>query len=45
MSLHLTSRQSDILEFIRARVARDGQSPTLEEIGRAMGLPHVSAVL
>ena len=45
MSLHLTSRQSNILEFIRARVARDGQPPTLEEIGQAMGLPHVSAVL
>ena len=45
MSLHLTSRQSNILEFIRARVARDGQAPTLEEIGQAMGLPHVSAVL
>lgn len=45
MSLHLTSRQSNILEFIRARVARAGQAPTLEEIGQAMGLPHVSAVL
>jgi len=45
MSLHLTSRQSNILEFIRARVARDGQPPTLEEIGQAMGLPNVSAVL
>ncbi len=45
MSLHLTRRQSDILEFIRARVARDDRAPTLEEIGRAMGLAHVSAVL
>jgi repressor LexA len=45
MSLHLTSRQSNILEFIRARVAQAGQAPTLEEIGQAMGLPHVSAVL
>ncbi|MEO7051477.1 MAG: transcriptional repressor LexA, partial [Rhodanobacter sp.] len=45
MSLHLTSRQSNILEFIRARVARAGQAPTLEEIGQAMGLPNVSAVL
>ena len=33
MSLHLTSRQSNLLEYIRARVARDGQAPTLEEIG------------
>lgn len=45
MSLHLTSRQSNILEFIRARVAQAGRAPTLEEIGQAMGLPHVSAVL
>lgn len=45
MSLHLTSRQSNILEFIRARVAQGGQAPTLEEIGQAMGLPNVSAVL
>ncbi|MEO6799682.1 MAG: repressor LexA, partial [Rhodanobacter sp.] len=40
MSLHLTSRQSNILEFIRARVAQTGQAPTLEEIGQAMGLPN-----
>lgn len=45
MSLHLTSRQSNILEFIRARVAQAGQAPTLEEIGQAMRLPNVSAVL
>ncbi len=45
MSLHLTSRQSNILEFIRARVTQAGQAPTLEEIGQAMGLPNVSAVL
>ena len=45
MSLHLTSRQSNILDFIRARVEHAGQAPTLEEIGQAMGLPNVSAVL
>lgn len=45
MSLQLTSRQSNILDFIRARVEQDGQAPTLEEIGQAMGLPNVSAVL
>jgi repressor LexA len=45
MSLQLTSRQSNILDFIRARVERGGQAPTLEEIGQAMGLPNVSAVL
>jgi repressor LexA len=45
MSLQLTSRQSNILDFIRARVEQGGHAPTLEEIGQAMGLPNVSAVL
>ena len=45
MSLQLTSRQSNILDFIRARLEHSGQAPTLEEIGQAMGLPNVSAVL
>jgi repressor LexA len=45
MSLHLTSRQSNILDFIRGRLEHAGQAPTLEEIGQAMGLPNVSAVL
>ncbi len=45
MSLQLTSRQSNILDFIRARLEQAGQAPTLEEIGQAMGLANVSAVL
>ncbi|HUH30618.1 MAG TPA: transcriptional repressor LexA [Rhodanobacter sp.] len=45
MSLHLTSRQSNILDFIRDRLEHAGQAPTLEEIGQAMGLANVSAVL
>lgn len=45
MTLQLTSRQSNILVFIRERVERDGESPTLEEIGQAMGIASVSAVL
>jgi repressor LexA len=45
MSLHLTSRQSNILDFIRDRLEHTGQAPTLEEIGQAMGLANVSAVL
>jgi repressor LexA len=45
MTLQLTSRQSNILAFIRARLERDGEAPTLEEIGQAMDLPNVSAVL
>ncbi|MDF4024662.1 transcriptional repressor LexA [Luteibacter sp. PPL201] len=45
MTLLLTARQSNILDFIRARVVRDGEAPTLEEIGAALGIEHVSAVL
>lgn len=45
MSLQLTSRQSNILDFIRDRLEHAGQAPTLEEIGQAMGLANVSAVL
>ena len=44
MSLQLTDRQSAILEFIRQHLQQAGQAPTLEEIGRAMHLPNVSAV-
>jgi len=45
MSLQLTTRQSNILDFIRDRLEHGGQAPTLEEIGQAMGLVNVSAVL
>lgn len=45
MSLQLTTRQSNILDFIRDRLEHAGQAPTLEEIGQAMGLTNVSAVL
>ena len=45
MTVQITHRQSNVLAFIRARIARDGQSPTLEEIGEAMGIGNVSAVL
>jgi SOS regulatory protein LexA len=45
MSIQITHRQSNVLAFIRARVERDGQSPTLEEIGEALGIGNVSAVL
>lgn len=44
MSLHLTSRQSAILAFIRECLEHGGQAPTLEEIGKHLGLAHVSAV-
>lgn len=45
MTLQLTHRQSNVLAFIRTRIAQDGQSPTLEEIGEALGIGSVSAVL
>ena len=45
MTIQITQRQSNVLAFIRARIERDGQSPTLEEIGDALGIGHVSAVL
>ena len=45
MTLQLTARQSNILDFIRDRLDHTGQAPTLEEIGLAMGLANVSAVL
>jgi repressor LexA len=45
MTLQLTSRQSNILAFIRERLEQGGEVPTLEEIGLAMGIPNVSAVL
>ena len=45
MTLQLTTRQSNILTFIRERLERDDQAPPLEEIGAAFGLDNVSAVL
>ena len=45
MTLQLTSRQFNILDFIRQRLERGEEVPTLEEIGQAMGIPSVSAVL
>ena len=45
MTLQLTARQSNILAFIRTHLEQDGQAPTLEEIGLAMELGNVSAVL
>ena len=45
MTIQITHRQSNVLAFIRARIERDGQSPTLEEIGDALGIGSVSAVL
>ncbi|MHC1481358.1 transcriptional repressor LexA [Frateuria aurantia] len=45
MTLRLTHRQSHVLTFIRQRLEDEGQPPTLEEIGKALGIAQVSAVL
>jgi repressor LexA len=40
----LTRRQRDVLEVIRTFIARHGYSPSLEEIGQALGLSSVATV-
>src|SRR5262245_62173052 len=40
----LTRRQRDVLDVIRTFIARHGYSPSLEEIGRALGLSSVATV-
>jgi repressor LexA len=44
MAMALTRRQRDVLEVIRTFIARHGYSPSLEEIGRALGLSSVATV-
>jgi repressor LexA len=45
MTIQITSRQSNILAFIRASIERDGEAPTLEEIGAGLEIGQVSSVL
>jgi len=45
MTIQITSRQSNILAFIRASIERGGEAPTLEEIGTGLGIGQVSSVL
>ena len=45
MTIQLTSRQSNVLAFIRALIERNGEAPTLEEIGAGLGIGQVSSVL
>jgi len=40
-----TKRQAEVLAYIRAFIAQYGISPTLREIGQALGMPNVYAVL
>ncbi len=44
VSLNLTSRQAAILAVVREHLAATGVAPTLQEIGAAVGIAHVSAV-
>ncbi len=45
MSIQPTQRQADVLACIRNHIGRHGQAPTLEEIGKALRIESVSAVL
>ncbi len=40
----LTRRQSEILQFIRERITRGGQPPTIREIGRKFGIKSTNGV-
>ena len=43
--MSLTSRQAEILAFLRQYAAAQGMPPTLQEIGAAFGIEHVNAVV
>src|SRR5258706_10594704 len=42
--MYLTARQKEIYEYIRDHVARKGEAPTYQEIGRALKLRSTNAV-
>ena len=42
--MYLTARQKEIYEFLRDYVARKGEAPTYQEIGRALRLRSTNAV-
>ena len=42
--MHLTKRQKEIFDFVRAYIERDGYAPSLEEIGAHFGLSSVATV-
>jgi SOS-response transcriptional repressor LexA len=44
MSMGLTARQSELLEFIRARVAAKGVAPSFQEIGTQLNINSKSVV-
>ncbi len=42
--MHLTKRQKEIFDYVRAHIERDGYAPSLEEIGAQFGLSSVATV-
>ena len=42
--MYLTSRQRELYEFLRGYIARKGEAPTYQEIGRALRLKSTNAV-
>ena len=42
--MYLTSRQRELYEFLRDYIARQGEAPTYQEIGRALRLKSTNAV-
>lgn len=45
LSRPLTDRQSEVLAFLRERIERFGQSPTIREIGDRFGWPSTNSVI
>ncbi|ODV21448.1 MAG: repressor LexA [Rhodanobacter sp. SCN 68-63] len=43
--MSLTPRQAEILAFLRQHAAAQGMPPTLQEIGTAVGIEHINAVV
>jgi repressor LexA len=44
-TMSLTTRQAEILAFLRQHAATQGMPPTLQEIGTAFGIEHLNAVV
>jgi repressor LexA len=42
--VYLTARQKEMIEFIREHIARTGEAPTYQEIGKALRLRSTNAV-
>ncbi len=40
----LTTRQLEVLDYIRAHARREGRPPTMQEIGRALGMKSTAGV-